>query len=710
MNRDRDRSRGLRSTPITTRLQLAISLASAGTLLLAALGFLARAAEESRFGLFIVAACLLALLGAGAFAMLLPVFRTRGVPEPVPLKLSSDPRSVAGYDEQFADFARIIEAANAEYAKESSRPQIIALFGKSGVGKSSFVERFFLDNRSQYDHLRLDLRLGRSRLKRHIVAWSLGVDASMEDKRLDTVAGDKQPLDRWVQTCLEQESLRDRLSGTVLVLDQFEQVLASRDAHTNAAILLSALGNLCRATIVCVRSDVLGRTLRRIREVLKDALKLFRNVRLFDLMPVPHRSSAERELLGAVWCRVMETPDASDDLIEALAGKLYEAAADDCTLPVFAIIAIHALKEAGLTEKSKVASLRGDVVRGLIAKLFERILVRTGDSLSSMKMVFALANEHGVARGFEVAQLQTICGIRASDGNGAKPEEDRDLWQHLADLLEKLHRGGVVCEVAVEKYTLSHEQIGPLAETYAQSCLSLPERNQIRKRQKLVDSDRPLPKLLDAKDRFCLWSLEGGGGLVSILFLVFRLCVWRPRGMLGFDQAFIPAAIANLGFVFWVSRFYGNLGKAIAPYQGVPGKVLVWPIARVAPVIAALLSARWAGWWLSIAAGLLLYFMLCHVNNAIWSAEHGCADLVRRFRRYAFSGFYLAILAAFTNVVILELRSSGSDYAYAIELFGAVCVFFMLTLFAIVWWSGPHLREILAQVDTDILPKTRGRA
>lgn len=692
--------RDLQDSP-PLRYVMAVILAFAA--LTSGLALLQRTLDNRHYVLFVVELLVIILFSGLGIWLSIPWFWKRKRETPVELDFEPDGKNFHGYEFQMKKFKEVLKAAESDRAKDK-KSLLIAVFGTSGVGKSSFLMKCFDENP---DVIQLDLR-------KNVGITGEILKEKLKDKFENSPQGmfTLPNIKKWLHDEVKRTSTENPLSKTVLILDQFEQIIANDESVEIAEALFKTIAPHCLMVIISIRSDILGNAAGRIRKLIPNPVDISRRLRLFELRPIGCKNKAEQMgLLYVIWKNVMKTsPHKNRELLEQLREILCGEDGHRTMLPVLAKLAIYAIKSEKITNAKQLKHKTKEKIGNLVEMLLQKECASTTNEDLALRIILSLSNSTGVSEGFTAVDLRVICAtgdsteevdkiLRQLDGLG-----DGDDVDDINEDERHYYPIGVVKDVGNDHYTLSHEYLGKLARGYVRKSMHPLEKEQLMVRQSLVKNSGPNfspEKLCDVKNRVQLFRYEGLILLSGFLVGISRLFFWSPwpwQVQVRLHYEFLPAAIGFFGnsFFFWL--FYGNVGKAIMTHQGTVGKVL-WNLTALVPLVGWVFCCFYPREWLVIGSGVTLVAAI--TGLAVWH------DTRMKYKNVAamFKGFSITTFSLIPIfIAFYAMLRSIPNIEYYTYLSSAVAT---ISLFALVrsglhFWHGWFLRELLARIDLDI--------
>jgi hypothetical protein len=664
-------------------LRYVLAMVSAFSALTGGLTLVQQTLASGNYGFFVVELLVIMLLGALCIWLLIPGFWQKKRQELAALNFRPDGKSFYGYEAQEKVFQQVLSAAK-EVSEKGDGPPLVVVFGKSGVGKSSFLMHCFSDPKKV---IRLDLRQGLTRLTKALEA-TFGLSPP-------DMAG-TQGIKKWLEDNLGSPLVKRRLSETVLIIDQFEQVIANKETLSISVSLFQTLARHCVTVIICVRTDVLGHAADGIREFLPDPVDVSRKVRLFELEPIQHDDSgdsaeAEEALLCGVWNDIFtDSSDPNVPLLRHLGELLRREEESRGILPVFVKLAVYALQAEEIQTVPELQAKTSGKISALADNLFRKMIESTANEQLALRILFCLSNDTGVSEQFGAQDLQRICAT------GAELKEVKELLEQLSD-------AGAVIDVGSGRYTLSHEYLGELAQRRVPKSMAPSERMQMQARQSLVknwDSRVSFPQLCDVKERVRLLGYEGLILLTGLLIGISRLFFWSPQAgvRVGLNPEFAPAALGWLGTSFFFWLFYGNVGKATIPYQGGAGRSL-WKLTSLGPLVGWAICCFFPRVWLVAGSGVTIVAATTHLAVSRRARKSESKDVAAIFKGFSTTTFGLILIFLVSYGMLCLI----SDPWYHYAALATACVSLVgLVRSGVYMWHGRQLRNLLARIDLDI--------
>jgi len=680
----------LRDSPGTSRILLAYIFPSMG--FFTAAGFISDNFVKSW------PHCVLAVVLAVVYVAVVIGFflRRRKEHEIKSVNFEPDGEHFYGYTKQSEEFQQVVEQAIHDKEVNGKLP-IISFVGVSGVGKSSFLLHYFRERNDAKTRklLRIDLRGGLDGIKNDLSEFFYG-------RQTESIL-DSESLKEWLSGATDTNKEISRLKDSILIIDQFEQILLNRFNVGYVRALLDSLAEYFCLTIFSSRSDVLGDTIYDARQKdLFSALEIYQKIHLFVFTPIEHPSEDEMEIYKGLFQRIFTTAPEDPELFEKVASASRQSFGDRSTLPIYIKLVMYAL------EKEDIATVGGlqDFYKGkavsidrILTPFFDKMLYATGDQRTSLRILFAMSRGGGIAEGYEAAALGKICGLPQGTDN-------------ISHQLLKLEECGTVIKLPGRKFSIVHEHLGEIAARYTERILSLAERDQISQRltffKRCVKSTESFysTNLLDSRSYMRLFSVESYVAMCCVFLACFRLFFWPPYVDSWFhtDSIFLPPALLTCAGVFWSTCLFGNIGKPVRRYQPRTHQAL-WLVVPVAPVVALGLLFLWPDKWLFIATGTTLAISANQLLTGHWAITERSKDVAHLFTRYGYTGLGLSVALALGQVLLDRVGQSDPESVSALAFFVSILISCGVLRFAITWWNGRNQRNILAQIDSGIVVK-----
>jgi len=606
-----------------------------------------------------------------------------------------------GYAKQLEEFHQVVEQAIRDKEENRLLP-IISVIGLSGVGKSSFLLHYFHHFAKRMkgtpsEVLRIDLRGGLEGIKKELSEF-------FSDQSTESIV-EPPDLGKWLAESTRKPEQRARLKDTVLIVDQFEQILLNELNVDYVRALIDSLTEQCRLTIFSSRSDVLGDAIYDARQkCLFSALRIYRQIRLFVLTPTQHDSEDERRIYKGVFQHIVGKTPRDPDLLPTVANASWQSNKEKATLPIYIKLIIYALKSESLTTMGQLDVLfEGKPIQidQIIASLFNRVIESTGDQRTSLRILFTMSRGGGIAEKYEPQAIKKICG----EQQGVDTIEQQ---------LGRLEKCGAVVPLTREEYSIAHEHLGEVANSHIQRTLSLQEQDQIEKRQgflkRCIKTDRKrlfyTTNFLDSRSYLRLLSIESYVALSCVLLTCFRLFFWPPYVASWFhiDRTFLPIALLTCAGAFYCTCLFGNIGNPIGRYQPWANRFL-WLLVLFTPALVFGITLVWPRKFLFFAAGATLVISANQFVTNRWAIREPSVDIGYLFRRYAYTGLIVAATLVLVQILLDRSNQNDPESVSILPFLVSIFLSFGVLRWAITWWNGRNQRNILAQIDSNIVVK-----
>ncbi len=590
-----------------------------------------------------------------------------------------DSKDFFGYSRQKKQFSNVVDLATIKTSGNTRAP-IISVFGPSGIGKSSFVSHFFNPVNESSDRFclfRLDLR-------ENIKEWF------KELKKLcgfpDTI-NETKVLSDWL---IHHSPPEQKRISSVLFLDQFEQIIIDQTSMEFFSQNLSELCKWADIVVLAVRTETLGDSVSEVHNLLKDARKLFSQVRLFVLEPL----IATDNDLGSFWSGIATKVYGNTPNLEFLekAKQLFlkNEKNKKYLLPIDVKLFWYALKISGIRTEN-------DLQVNWSSENFEKTLItyiieNTESPSLALKILMALSGENGLSTSLDPKRIEYICGL--GSGNKAKDHACLD------NVLSSLEKTNAICKMTDGNHLrIAHEQLSKLAWDFSKTPLSLPEQKQIELRQKECKSGDTRECRIDAKSYATIFSFETVACLLAVVIIMIRLFIWSPDG--GWfitSKNVINPAIATCGLIPFYWLLGGNFRLALIDFEDGYGRILA-VLTSSAPMLYGIAVFFYPDYWFYLLNIPIIIVILRYWQLSQWTQKNNAEDASFLFRRFRTTALFLICFTLFIPKVLTLAQITAPQFVEFLYFMLSIGLGIGLFRFAVIWWEGRHLKQLLAIID-----------